>query len=608
MRASRLQTLLALACATPLVARAQPICPFPEDRAPFEDGPFLDCRAGPELVVVREPARFLPDEAAWEQTVLVRFANPDPDVELVASGQIRVRGAEIAAEPMFSADALRLTDPIEGPEPPPAYEDAGDCLAAEGPIGPHPMRGLEFGDLVRLSASGDRIRFEFAAAGDLDDLRFTLRLSSPPGQAALDIILFDGPSTPGVGLRVGNPGDVAPDDGYYRAGETFSARLAVADLAIGDACIVRHLIDGQPEAPWRFVLFVPEGPEATARWRRDGNNAAGDGFTLTPVPAIASPGRLSYVFDSDAPLDFDLVGGLALDCAPGDTEIPIEAALVAPVDPPDGVYRSRLLIWNDADGDGALDVHEVGARATLALVVGPEPEADPCTPPVVDAGASDAGMADDAGEIDAGEADAGVVDGGAPPLDAAVEPGDGGAGDGAGDGGEGDGGAGDGGAGDGGAGDGGALDAEVLVDVGLDLDAGVDRDGAVADAGDGAVMGDDGSPDGEGAEAGGPDGAALDGGAGDGSLGEAGPLDGAPSDGGIDGPAPGDGEAAGDGTVVDGALDGRAPPPDGALNADALASRGRPRGGSLTCEATDAPTAWFGMMLLLASLRPRRRR
>ncbi|MCB9552704.1 MAG: hypothetical protein H6705_12660 [Myxococcales bacterium] len=509
-------------------AHAEPLCVAPDERVPFSDGEVLACAGEvPPLTVVREQPVYDRARGEWRQAVLFRFAQPAP-WEAVVSGAVRLRGVTLADEPAADAEALRLGDQLWAVAPPGHYEDPGDCSAAGAIIAPHPRRGIEAGeDLLRVDPSGERIRFELAAAGELDDFRLVLVSPDPATAARVDVEIYPALTTPGVEVQVGSPDlDVAPDDGRYGVDAPIPLRLREGDIIIPEACVAGRLDSDR----FLFDLVVPADSA-----RLDDRNGA-----LSPMPALGAPVALRWrVFRVESPPGppLEVVGLDGLDyglCLDGDEVLPLEALLAAPAGMAEGVHFVRISVWDDRDGDRGFDGIEPGDTVRLAVVVGPDVDGDPCllrpARPEDDGGVVDldGGVADDGGVEDGG-ADAGdaEADGGDGPLLVGDFGGDGGAAGGA-DGGAGDGGGG--GAGDGGrvgdAGLGGDGGAGADGDGGVGADAGLDRDGGVD--GDGSAGADAGLD---------RDGGFGDGGFGDGGFGDGGFGDGGFGDGGVGGDA-----------------------------------------------------------------------
>ncbi|MCB9543739.1 MAG: hypothetical protein H6703_15000 [Myxococcales bacterium] len=423
-------------------AHAEPLCVAPDERVPFSDGEVLACAGEvPPLTVVREQPVYDRARGEWRQAVLFRFAQPAP-WEAVVSGAVRLRGVTLADEPAADAEALRLGDQLWAVAPPGHYEDPGDCSAAGAIIAPHPRRGIEAGeDLLRVDPSGERIRFELAAAGELDDFRLVLVSPDPATAARVDVEIYPALTTPGVEVQVGSPDlDVAPDDGRYGVDAPIPLRLREGDIIIPEACVAGRLDSDR----FLFDLVVPADSA-----RLDDRNGA-----LSPMPALGAPVALRWrVFRVESPPGppLEVVGLDGLDyglCLDGDEVLPLEALLAAPAGMAEGVHFVRISVWDDRDGDRGFDGIEPGDTVRLAVVVGPDVDGDPCllrpARPEDDGGVVDldAGVEDDGGVEDGG-ADAGdaEADGGDGPLLVGDFGGDGGAA-GGGDGGAGDGGAG----------------------------------------------------------------------------------------------------------------------------------------------------------------------
>lgn len=638
----------------PLPAIAQPICLPPDARAPFVDGEVLSCGPDlPRLTVVRESALYDPELGEWRQAILLRFANPFED-ELIVSGVVDLDGVELIGEPAYLGADLRRGDFEWAVAPLSHYQDPGDCSALVEPPGPHPGRGIEFGDLLRYGP--DSVRFEFAAAADLDDVRLIVSAPDPVPAGAVHITLFDVLTSPGVEVQVGAVDvDVVPDDGLYPGVGTVTARLRALDLEVVEDCVSGPVDDGFP-----FELVVPDVPPERPAARDPRADFNGD---LDPVDALGAPVALRWrptSLESDAG-DTLLVAALdGLDlaiCADGQASLPLEL-FVEPADGlPDGLYVGTVDVWEDTNDNRRFDRAEIGDTVRIVAVVGPEPDVDPCSVvPDPDAGLpGDAGLdggldagldLDAAASVDAGPLD-GALDGaadGALALDARVDPVDGGsdaalsadatADEGfAGDGGLADSG-GDVSSGDGARTDFGAVDG--AVDAAM-LDAAVsDLGSADAGAADGALDGRDSLDEGTATDAGADgqladaafDGAGLDGAstdaadgqtASDGALdgGGDGALDSSPDDG-FDAapvrPEAGPSDAGAD--AADGGPDSGVEP-DAAVDADTLQDAqpdaaddpGDPQGGALSCRATPGAPAGLGWLALgVLILLARRRR
>ncbi len=627
----------------PCAVAAQPICLAPDARLPFIDGEVISCaEETPRLTLVREEALYDPDLGEWRQAILLRFANP-LDEELIVSGVLDLEGAELIGEPDYLAADLRRSDFEWAVAPLSHYEDPGDCSARVAPPGPHPGRGLEFGDLMRYGADG--VRFEFAAAADLDDIRMVLSSPDPAPAGAVVLTLFDVLTSPGVQIQVGAvDADLTADDGVYPVDAPVIARLRVLDLDIPEACVANAV-----DQPFGFELQVPEIPPqrpAAGDPRLDRN---GD---TSPVDALAAPIALRWRPTELVGPQGDTLLVAALDgldpglCADGQLTLPLTAWLEPADGLPPGVYSGTIDVWEDLDGNRRFDRGEIGDTVRIAATVGAAAPDDPCAEPAE----PDAGLGPD---LDAG-LDA-AIDGGA--LDGAL---DAGSQDSAADG------SADAGALDGGfdSGDAAAQDAQPAGDDAAPLDGGLD--GAPSDLGsvvdravDGALDPADGARDGgredvEPSDGPRTDGEPLDGGlidgliddgaTPDGDLMDGGSLDGAVDarvDGGgtLDGAAP-DGfpqddaqpDASADGAVDATASDAALPdasvdatpldatalpdlaPTDGfiAADADALdgplldaadaADPGDPKGGALSCRATPGASSPPGLWILALGL------
>ncbi len=538
-----------------LPAAAQPICLADDARLPFIDAEVLACDP-PRLVLVREEAAYDAELGEWQQAILLRFANPGEE-ELIVSGVVELAGAELIGEPSYRAADLRRGDFEWAVAPLSHYEDPGDCSALLDPPLPHPTRGLEFGDLMRFGPDG--VRFEFAAAADLDDVRFIVASPDPASAGSVRVELFDILTSPDVPIQVGAAdANWTPDDGLYD-GLRVTARLREVDLAIPQDCVA-----GTSDGGLIFDLEVPVDAPADRSRRADRN---GD---LGPVEALGAPSALRWRPSDLLSADGDVLQVVELDgldpalCAAGDVSLPL-TALIEPADlVPDGVYGGTIEVWEDTDGDRRFDANEAGDTVRLAVVVGPDPGEDPCELLPIE---PDAGF--DPGPLDADRPppDAALDASPDADLDAGIDPPDGDLPD-------------------------AGLDAAIDLDAGGDaaadggpdgevdgdgpilplLDGAVDR-GALADAGqaDGAP---DGAPALDGAAAdvelmdGAIDGGVADGGPGDGDPGDDGPGDEGPGDGGPSDGGPGDG-GAGDGGVGDGAPQDGAPGDATSLDADA---------------------------------------
>ena len=379
-------------------------------QTPFVDpGITLASEDGdPDVMIVRE--RF--DNLSRIQSIYFRTYDGSPDRD-VFSGTIEVSGADIVGL-IYQRNDLKTSDEIWSP----TGGDLGLQRGLEGDDVFSTIPNTNFdSDLIILM--GDQIRFWLSTSDDIDDFRVLLQYPEQHAEAQFRVSLFDDRAPSPDGYPVTTPGDdglaggiivgasddldLLPDDGDY--GEVLSlerVRLKTEDLDIeeGEINLGVASSDGDLLGPTTVTLNnFAEGIDY------DNDNGVDSNGQLSPIPNLGPLTDLQYQLTdfiseagSSVPASDAQVLGIPETLANGLTAR-FTVSIQIPEGTPEGIYSSRLRVWEDNDGSRSPTFGEPSDRVEVRFTVSDGPIGDMGIG--IDMSIADAGLSAD-GSLDFG--------------------------------------------------------------------------------------------------------------------------------------------------------------------------------------------------------------
>jgi hypothetical protein len=394
------------------------------DGAPFVDHDFTRRSADndPDLIVVREQY----DPAQRTQAIYLRVFDGTPDHQVV-SGQITFHGAAVR-DVFVDRDSLERTDAIWGL---PGH-DYGPA-EGRGPDGVDPLHHVpaspDDGEDAVRQPDANTVRFWFGTGSDVDDLRILIRYPRESGPASLDVSLFHRgvtdrlgfPITTQGGIHVGSLVDAVPDDGdYSEVFEVTGIKLRIEDVdLVEDVVWLGSVSPAGGLAGPAFVTVDNDFGGADV----DQDNGFDQNGLISPIPASSDLEHLRWALGplrdgAGHELGVDhvrLVG--APEQLPVGRRAQVSLAVTVPPLTPVGLYRGRVFVWEDNNGNDVRQVGEPQDQVEVRLSVGVIADGGPDAEPPLDALPADAQAPVDAGPADA-ERDATPLD--ATPPDVSI--------------------------------------------------------------------------------------------------------------------------------------------------------------------------------------------
>ncbi|MFN3202451.1 MAG: hypothetical protein ACE366_28900 [Bradymonadia bacterium] len=361
---------------------------------PFVDQGFTGRSADndPDLIVVRE----LYDSATGVQSIYLRVHDGAPDF-LLMSGRLTFRGVEVLGV-ITDGDALENLDAQWGiPEGPYAGERRG--LEGEDPLTHVPTPG-DVRDAARMESESS-VRFWFANAADVDDLRVLIRYPGEPGSAEFDVVLFENdlfpdpdgwPATTTPGIQVGRLEDATPDDGdYSEVHRVRRIKLTVEDVdLVEDEVFIGALPEGSGVAGPATITVdnYSSGQDV------DQDNGFDQNGLISPIRTAEGLDHLVWRLEpmisrGGAVLPAEHITLASAPSALGLGErVEVSITVDVPSGTPVGHYVGRVEVFEDNNEDGEPGLGEPIDQAEISVTVG--------TPVDIDAG-PDFGPPEDGG-------------------------------------------------------------------------------------------------------------------------------------------------------------------------------------------------------------------
>ena len=339
----------------------------------------------PDLMIVRE--RF--DNLSRIQSIYFRTYDGSLDRD-VFSGTLEVSGADIVGL-IYQRNDLKTSDEIWSP----TGVDLGLQRGLEGDdvFGTIPNTNFD-SDLIILM--GDQIRFWLSTSDDIDDFRVLVQYPEQHAEAQFRVSLFDDRAPSPDGYPVTTPGDdglaggiivgasddldLLPDDGDY--GEVLSlerVRLKTEDLDIeeGEVNLGVASSNGALLGPTTVTLNnFAEGIDY------DNDNGVDSNGQLSPIPNLGPLTDLQYQLTdfiseagSSVPASDAQVLGIPETLANGLTAR-FTVSIQIPEGTPEGIYSSRLRVWEDNDGSRSPTFGEPSDRVEVRFTVSDGPISD----------------------------------------------------------------------------------------------------------------------------------------------------------------------------------------------------------------------------------------